>query len=215
MNYEQLKQSILQKAISGRLVEQDSNDEPASELLKRIAKEKQQLIKNGKIKKDPVYDGYEEKDDYPISWETVPLSFVCQLTKGEKKEGKEIKLDAKFLRGQKEPEYLNNGEFVRKGDDIILVDGENSGEIFIATADGYLGSTFKYLWISNCMNKSFVKYFIVLHKEELRNNKKGAAIPHLKKELFYNLSIGIPPLKEQERIVKKIEQIMPLVKELE
>lgn len=52
MNCKQLKQKVLSLAISGRLVEQDFNDEPASELLKRIKKEKQQLIKGGKIKKE-------------------------------------------------------------------------------------------------------------------------------------------------------------------
>lgn len=87
-----------------------------------------------------------------------------------------------------------------KGDNIILVDGENSGEVFTVPCDGYMGSTFKQLWVSREMYLPYVLYFIQFYKDRLRNSKKGAAIPHLNKDIFYNLFIGIPPKQEQKRI---------------
>ena len=91
-----------------------------------------------------------------------------------------------------------------KGDNIILVDGENSGEVFTAPCDGYMGSTFKQLWVSREMYLPYVLYFIQFYKDRLRNSKKGAAIPHLNKDIFYNLLIGIPPKQEQKCISDKI-----------
>ena len=54
-------------------------------------------------------------------------------------------------------------------------------------------------------------HFILFYKDELRNSKRGAAIPHLNKELFYNLPIGIPPLAEQQRIACQINNLFQLI----
>lgn len=126
--------------------------------------------------------------------------------------GKYVCLDAKYLRGKSSGNILQKGKFVHKGDNIILVDGENSGEVFTVPQDGYMGSTFKRLWITASMYKPYVLVFIRFYKETLRNSKKGAAIPHLNKELFNNLVIGIPPLDEQKRIVDKINDLSQLLK---
>lgn len=106
---------------------------------------------------------------------------------------------------------LQNGKYVRTGDNIILVDGENSGEVFPVPANGYMGSTFKQLWISDTMCKAYVLHTIRFYKDALRNSKKGAAIPHLNKELFYNILIGIPPYQEQERISARIDELLALL----
>lgn len=119
--------------------------------------------------------------------------------------GKQCLLDAKYLRGKSSETIVEQGKLVYKGDNIMLVDGENSGEVFIVPQDGYMGSTFKQLWISSFMYKPFVLSFIRFYKDILRNSKRGAAIPHLNKELFNNLIVGIPPLEEQKRIVERIE----------
>ena len=126
--------------------------------------------------------------------------------------GKQCLLDAKYLRGKSSETIVEQGKLVYKGDNIMLVDGENSGEVFIVPQDGYMGSTFKQLWISSSMYEPYVLAFIRFYKETLRNSKKGAAIPHLNKELFYGLIIGIPPLQEQRRIVRKIKQSTQLLK---
>ena len=93
-------------------------------------------------------------------------------------------LDAKYLRGKSSETIVEHGKFVYKGDNIMLVDGENSGEVFIVPQDGYMGSTFKQLWISSSMYEPYILAFIQFYKETLRNSKKGAAIPHLNKRTF-------------------------------
>jgi len=107
---------------------------------------------------------------------------------------------------------LTKGRFVERGNNIILVDGENSGEVFRTPIDGYMGSTFKQLWIAESVYEPYILQFILFYKERLRNSKRGAAIPHLNKELFYNLVIGLPPYEEQKRIVGKVESLCKTLK---
>ena len=220
-----LKKSVLQEAIQGRLVPQIAEEGTTQELLKQIKAEKQRLVKEGKLKKSALNDsvifrgddnkyyeliGSEVSEielpfDFPSTWSIVRLNAVCQLTDGLKTIGKQCLLDAKYLRGKSSEIIVEQGKLVYKGDNIMLVDGENSGEVFIVPQDGYMGSTFKQLWISSSMYKPFVLSFIRFYKDVLRNSKRGAAIPHLNKELFNNLIIGIPPLEEQKRIVERID----------
>ena len=150
--------------------------------------------------------------DFPGNWTIVRLSSICTLVDSEKKEGQRICLDAKYLRGKSAGDYLQKGRFVHKGDNIILVDGENSGEVFTVPCDGYMGSTFKQLWVSSVMHLPYVLGFVLFYKELLRKSKRGAAIPHLNKEIFYSLIIGIPPYQEQVRIVNKINEIYSKIK---
>jgi len=224
-----LRKSILQEAIQGRLVEQSPDDAPASVLLERIMQEKERLIKEKKIKRDKqgsiIFRGddnkyYENVEgqmlevecdmQFPQSWQLCRLSFICQLTDGIKMKGNHICLDAKYLRGKSTGMQLAEGKFVSKGENIILVDGENSGEVFTVPVDGYMGSTFKQLWVSETMNLHYVLYVIRFYKDMLRNSKKGAAIPHLNKQLFYNIIVGIPPIKEQSRIVERVDYLFQL-----
>jgi len=224
---EQLKKSILQYAIEGKLVPQCEKDGTAEGLLQEIQAEKQRLYAEGKLKKkdlthSTIFRGednkyYEQVDgtaiqiesdyDFPNTWAVVKLSHICRLIDGEKKEGQYICLDAKYLRGKSTGTYLDKGKFVAKGNNIILVDGENSGEVFTVPHDGYMGSTFKQLWVNCSMHLPYVLYFIQFYKDLLRNSKKGAAIPHLNKEFFYSLIIGIPPFQEQKRIANAIEEL--------
>ena len=69
--------------------------------------------------------------EYPNSWVVLRLKDICQLIDGEKRTGKGICLDAKYLRGKSSAAVIDKGKFVYAGDNIILVDGENSGEVYI------------------------------------------------------------------------------------
>ena len=229
---DKLKKSILQEAIQGKLVPQIADEGTAQELLEQIRREKLQLVKDGKLKKSALTDSIIFKGDdnkyyeringqiieielsfeYPNSWTVLRLKDICQLIDGEKRNGKGVCLDAKYLRGKSSSAIVEKGKFVYAGDNIILVDGENSGEVFLVPQDGYMGSTFKQLWLSSVMWKPYVLAFILFYKEELRNSKRGAAIPHLNKELFYNLPIGIPPLAEQQRITERVNELSQLLK---
>ena len=229
---DKLRKSILQEAIQGKLVPQIAEEGTAEELLEQIKTEKQKLVKEGKLKKTALNDSvifrgddnkyYEQVGsevteielpfDFPSTWSIARLNAVCQLTDGLKTIGKQCLLDAKYLRSKSSETIVEQGKLVYKGDNIMLVDGENSGEVFIVPQDGYMGSTFKQLWISSSMYKPFVLAFIQFYKDTLRNSKKGAAIPHLNRELFYGLIIGIPPFQEQKRIVQKIELSAQLLK---
>ena len=233
MKAKDLKHSILQLAIQGKLVPQDPKDEPASKLLEKIRAAKQKLVKEGKIKKDKqesfIYKGddnnYYEKigkdirnitDEIPFeipdSWEWVRLGQLCALENGKKVENLSLPLlDAKFLRAQKTATLLSKGIKVEKDELIILVDGENSGEVFIAPEDGFLGSTFKKLFITPETYREYTLIILKFYQDLFRNSKKGAAIPHLDKHLFHDLLVGIPPFKEQKRIVSKIESLEPFI----
>lgn len=217
MTAQELKNSILQLAVQGKLVPQCKEDEPASELLKRIEQEKSTLIKAGIIKKYKELSTLSADDcpfDIPESWIWMKLGDMCQLLDGVKRRGeKHPYLEAKYLRGKVDATILNEGKFVEKGTRLILVDGENSGEVFNSTQDGYMGSTFKVLFFPQVLSEEYVLYFLLFKRTAFRNNKTGAAIPHLNKELFFNMPFPIPPLAEQERIVAKIEELMPLVEE--
>ena len=201
-----LKRKILEAGIKGKLIPQDPTDEPASLLLDKIKKEKTQ----------PVNTIVNIEFDIPNTWVRAILRDVCFLSDGEKISGTTLPyLDAKYLRGKKNVEFRDNGKLIFKGEYAILVDGENSGEVFSIPEDGIMGSTFKKLIITPFMEAKFILYFLEYYRSFFRNNKKGAAIPHLNKELFAYTPIGIPPLEEQKRIVAKISEIFTVLDEIE
>ena len=192
----QTKSKILDLAIHGKLVPQDPNDEPASELLKRI---------NPKAEITCDIGHYQNLSN---SWSVVPMDLLCSLTDGEKQTGIErINLDVKFLRRERESKTLTSGKFTPANALLILVDGENSGEVFRAPIDGYQGSTFKQLSINDNMNTDYMLQIINLHRQTLKENKVGSAIPHLNKKLFKTIEVPIPPYKEQQKIVEAIDLV--------
>ena len=97
-----------------------------------------------------------------------------------------------------------SGKFVAANALLILVDGENSGEVFRTPINGYQGSTFKKLLINENMNEEYVLQVINLHRKALRESKVGSAIPHLNKKLFKAIEVPIPPYNEQVKIVAAI-----------
>ena len=190
----QTKSKILDLAIHGKLVPQDPNDEPAIELLKRI---------NPCF--TPCDNGHYKQ--LPQGWSIAPMQMLYTLVDGEKQSGIErINLDVKYLRGEHDAKTLSSGKYVAANSLLILVDGENSGEVFRTPIDGYQGSTFKQLSIKHDMNTEYVLQVINLHKKILRENKVGSAIPHLNKKLFKAIEVPIPPYKEQQRIIDAINK---------
>ena len=188
----QTKSKILDLAIHGKLVPQDPNDEPAIELLKRINPDF-----------TPCDNGHYTQ--LPQGWEVVPMQMLCSLTDGEKFDGKEMpNLDVKYLRGERDFKTLANGRYVAANSLLILVDGENSGEVFRTPIEGYQGSTFKQLHIAENIHTDYLVHVINLHRKSLRENKIGSAIPHLNKKQFKAIEVPVPPYNEQVKIVAAI-----------
>ena len=191
----QTKSKILDLAIHGKLVPQDPNDEPGIELLKRINPDF-----------TPCDNGHYTQ--LPDGWAVAPMQMLCSLIDGEKQNGIErINLDVKYLRGERDAKTLTSGKYVAANSLLILVNGENSGEVFRTPIDGYQGSTFKLLSINYDMNTEYVLQVINLHRTILRENKVGSAIPHLNKKLFKAIEVPIPPYKEQQRIVEAANKV--------
>lgn len=219
MTPQELKNSILQRAIEGKLVEQRKEEGTGAELLEIIFEEVNSFVKLNSIRKNNKHIKTENNEDdfeIPENWGKVKLGEICFLLNGKKETNKSYPyLEVKYLRGNIEPKIKTSGKVVTANTNIILMDGENSGEVFKTSETGYLGSTLKILYIPEILSEKFYLYFLLLNKNYLRDNKKGAAIPHLDKEVFFNLNFPIPPLAEQKRIVEKIEELMPLVDEYE
>ena len=191
----QVKSKILDLAISGKLVPQDPNDEPAIELLKRI---------------NPAFKPCDNShyENLPESWEEIAMGEICKLYDGEKVSGPSLTyIDVKFLRGSKVGEFVTSGKYVPQGSTLILVDGENSGEVFTTPIDGYQGSTFKILGITEYLDMEYVLLLIKRSQKLLRENKVGSAIPHLNKKMFKELIVPVPPLAEQKRIVTTVNML--------
>ena len=135
------------------------------------------------------------------------MQVLCSLVDGDKQNGiKRTNLDVKYLRGERDAKTLTSGKYVTANSLLILVDGENSGEVFRTPIDGYQGSTFKQLFINENMDEEYVLQVINLHRKVLRESKVGSAIPHLDKKLFKAIEVSIPPYKEQQRIIRAINK---------
>ena len=196
----QTKSKILDLAVHGKLISQNPADEPASELLRRINP-------NAEITCDNAH-----YTQLPKSWCLASLGDLCSLCDGRKRVEEYLPyIDVKYLRKEKSAETISAGKYVAKGGLLILVDGENSGEVFRAPCNGYQGSTFKQLVINNNVHTEYLLLVIEMSRKLLRENKVGSAIPHLNKKIFKSIPVHLPPYQEQTRIVDEVTNLNKLL----
>ena len=221
-----LKSKILELAIQGKLVPQDENDEPASVLLERIRAERKAKL-GKKYIESFIYKGddncyYENNDNNPIetpynlpeNWVFSRLEEVVWLEDGIRSSGEELPyLDVKTIRGKQNATILSSGKIIEKGMQVILVDGENSGEVFEVPCRGYMGSTFRILKVSSYVEIDYIRLILDYYKNLFKDNKTGSAIPHLNKKIFKSLIIGIPPIEEQKAIENHVKSAVNILKD--
>jgi len=242
MTGKQLKNAILQLAIQGKLVPQDANDEPASVLLAKIRKEKEQLVKAGKLKKKeleitPITD--EEKPfEIPKSWEWCRLGEIGIFERGNGIKREETFSSGKpcVRYGEMYTKYRHNPTFdktfsytslqvfdkcrkAHNGDLFMALTGENKQDIALAAQ--YTGNEEIAVGGDLChftILQAYALYFVYLINSQYFSNKKellatGDIIVHISADKLGSIAVPLPPLSEQKRIVAKIEELMPLVEE--
>ena len=228
MKAETLKKSILQYAMQGKLVAQDPNDEPASELLKRIKAEKEQLIKDCKIKKEkPLPPIAEDEIPYelPHGWAWVRLSEICNIIMGQSPDGNTVISigngiefhQGKVFFGNK---YLKNSNQVTT--EPTKIAESNSILLCVRAPVGKINITDRNICIGRglCSIKSFIEipteflYYLLLNYEDIFvKQATGTTFVAITGEVVKKQIIPLPPLQEQQRIVEKLEEILPLVEE--
>ena len=243
MKSQDLKKSILQYAMQGKLVPQDSNDEPASELLKCIKAEKEQLIKDGKIKKEkplPPITQDEIPYDLPQGWQWVRVNDLGTYKKGPfgsaltkkifvPKSDDTIKVYEQKNAIQKNAflgDYYISKEYYEKSmksftvlpGDVIVSCAGTIGETYILPSEietGIINQALMRMRITKEIDiKFFLTYFEIILKQTSIEKSKGSAIKNIPPfEIFKSMLVPLPPLAEQKRIVDKLEEILPLIDE--
>ena len=242
---EDLRQAVLQAALQGNLTEQLETDSDVDEMLINIQKEKKLLFnkKNAREEKIILIEEDEEKPyDIPLNWRWEKLGnigiykkgpFGSALTKSmfvpksentvkvyEQKNA--IQKDASLGEYYITKEYFDSkmkGFVVETGDIIVSCAG-TIGETYIMPDNIEFGIINKALMRMNIVQSLNITYFLIYFdnvlKMEAQKGSKGSAIKNIPPfEVFKKMLIPIPPFEEQQRIVDKINEIMPKIDEYE
>lgn len=222
-----IRSKILDLAIQGKLVEQDPNDEPATVLLERIKAEKAALVKAGKIKKDKPLPPITEDDipfDIPDSWTWVRLGSVINLVSGrdltpECYSDSSLNEGVPYITGASN---IENGKVIINRwtakpstlaykDDLLLTCKGTVGLLaFLPCECAHIARQVMSLQAFSCIDMNYLKYFISSYIAELQRKAKSM-IPGISRDDVLQILCPLPPLVEQKRIVKRIEQVFSLL----
>ena len=248
---EQLKKSILQEAVQGKLVSQDPTDEPASVLLERIRAEKEQLIKAGKIKRDKhesvifrrdnshyeKLDGIERCIDdeipfeIPENWCWVRLGVISTYAHTKKKLNAQLadkniwSLDLEDIeKGGRIIKRITVGERKSNGEKTVFSTGDVLYsklrpyllKILVAPDDGICTSEIVPFSLYGDIDAEYiVTYLKSTYVDSLINSiTYGIKMPRVGTNTMVSLLVPMPPFNEQQRIVRRIEELFPLIEEL-
>ena len=230
---EALKKSILQEAVQGKLVPQNPDDEPASVLLERIRAEKQELIKQGKIKQNKnesviitrdkipyeIIDGKERciADEVPFeipdSWCWCRLGSIIQIESGKGLTSKQMIEGSIPVYGGNGITGYHNASLVHKETVVIGRVGYYCGSVHITEKEAWVtDNAFITTYPENSIYREYLVY--TLRYMNLGQNNNATAQPVVSGKKIYPMLFPLPPLAEQHRIVAKIEEIMPMIERL-
>ena len=240
------KSKILDLAIRGKLVPQNPNDEPASVLLERIRAEKEELIKQGKIKRDKkesvIFKGDDNSYyrltsdnkrydvsapfDLPDCWEWTTFPTVAHVELGKtldkvKNTGTYYPylrsvnvqwgyVDLSDVKEMKfEPEEIER--YTIKKNDLLICEGGDVGRCCVWNKNESIlyQNAIHRVRFYNSINCNFYMYFMMYleAKGTLKRISNGVTIKHLTNTVLTNITIPLPPLAEQERIVNAVETL--------
>lgn len=238
MNAQQLKNAILQEAIEGRLVPQDPNDEPASVLLARIRKEKERLVKEGKLKKKDLEVKPISEDEIPFeipeSWEWVRIFDIYNFidyrgsTPNKLNCGIPLVTAKNVKRGYNDytiKDFISKEEFeqrksrgISKRGDILFTTEAPLGNVSLADLEVFsAGQRLITLqaYSGDDVNNKMMMLFMLSNSfmQSLLEKKTGTTVAGIKASKLKDVLIPLPPLAEQKLIVAKIEELLPKVEE--
>ncbi|HCT3346030.1 MULTISPECIES: restriction endonuclease subunit S [unclassified Citrobacter] len=218
-----LRELILELAVRGKLVPQDPNDEPASELLKRIAAEKAELVKQGKIKKQkplPEISEEEKPFELPVGWEWVRLGEIVEvldymrkpISKDERTQGIYPYYGASGIVDHVS-DYIFDDKLVLVGEDGAKW-GKGDKTAFCISGKSWVNNHVHVLKVFNSIitNEFLVNYLTI---SDLAHFITGTTVPKLNQAKLISIPVIISPIKTQININAKIEQLMSLCDQLE
>lgn len=218
-----LRELILELAVRGKLVPQDPNDEPASELLKRIAAEKAELVKQGKIKKQkplPEISEEEKPFELPEGWEWVRLGEIVEvldymrkpISKDERTQGIYPYYGASGIVDHVS-DYIFDDKLVLVGEDGAKW-GKGDKTAFCISGKSWVNNHVHVLKLFNSIitNEFLVNYLTI---SDLAHFITGTTVPKLNQAKLISIPVIISPIKTQININAKIEQLMSLCDQLE
>ena len=232
-----MQKSILQLAIQGKLVEQRPDEGTGEELFQQIQTEKQALIKAGKIKKGKLIPAISDEEipfEIPENWTWVRLSEICDVSDGTHQTPKYVEKGMPFISAQnvkpyrfmpsihrdvsrEDYEMYNKNVAPEKGDILMTRVGAGIGEAAIIDVDMEF-SIYVSLTLIKCFLRDYdMRYLLYVlnspHGRKLAEKKtlgKGASQGNLNLIFIREFLVPLPPIEEQNRIVAKLEEILPL-----
>ncbi|WP_176063226.1 restriction endonuclease subunit S [Serratia marcescens] len=229
-----LKQTILQLAVMGKLVPQDPNDEPASELLKRIEQEKAQLVKEGKIKKQkplPAVSDDEKLFEVPDGWEWCKFGSLAEFINGDRgsnypnrneyvekgipwintghiERNGTLSIGGMHFITQKKYDELRSGK-ITEGDLVYCLRGATFGKTAFVTpyTEGAIASSLMIVRAHLIETNSYIYNYLIspFGRSQILRFDNGSAQPNLSANSVMLYAFPCPPLAEQLRISHRIK----------
>ncbi|EOL8970178.1 restriction endonuclease subunit S [Cronobacter dublinensis] len=235
-----LRELILELAVRGKLVPQDPNDEPASELLKRIAAEKAELVKQGKIKKQkplPEISEDEKPFELPEGWEWVRLielgswaigsGFPTSIQGITSEDILMCKVSDMNLQGNEKYIKATNNTISEESAIQRKINVSEPGTVIFPKIGGAIATNKRRILVkktaidNNCLGiRPFQQinlewFFLILNAIDMAKYQSGTSVPAINQSVIGNIVIALPSEYMQARIVAKVEELMSLCDQLE